>query len=201
MYIILCRHVTFTHTRHTVISWITPGRGSIAGGTVVKIYGGGFATDAYSSYNLVYIGNIPCQVNWYVQTCVSVLLLRTWILVRQEVHTLSIGSRHACAFRTGPGPNHCPTSFQTNNHFVLLKYQSEDDCMVESTFLQVHGFPILHGMPDCSTSQCTRRNLLQFSAVSAHQRWSPPLITPCIQIRLELHTPGKPIFDPSIHVH
>ena len=29
----------------------------------------------------------------------------TWILVRQEAHTLTIGDGHACAFSTGPGPN------------------------------------------------------------------------------------------------
>lgn len=51
------------HT-HTGISWVTPTRAGIAGGTTVKIYGSGFATDAYSSSNLVYLGNIPCQVNW-----------------------------------------------------------------------------------------------------------------------------------------
>ena len=29
----------------------------------------------------------------------------TWILVRQEVHTLGIGTGNASASRTGPGPN------------------------------------------------------------------------------------------------
>ena len=62
MYIILCRHL---HTHNTQLY---PGQLQAeavlqAGDTVVKIHGGGFATDAYSSYNLVYIGNIPCQVN------------------------------------------------------------------------------------------------------------------------------------------
>ena len=58
----LCRHL---HTHNTQLY---PGQLQAeailqAGGTVVKIHGGGFATDAYSSYNLVYIGNIRCQVN------------------------------------------------------------------------------------------------------------------------------------------
>ena len=36
----------------------------------------------------------------------------------QEVHTISIGNGHACAFDTGPGPDRCPTSCQTNKHFI-----------------------------------------------------------------------------------
>jgi len=36
----------------------------------------------------------------------------------QEVHTTSIGNGHICAFGAGPGPDHCPTSSRTNNHFV-----------------------------------------------------------------------------------
>ena len=52
--------------------------------------------------------------------------ITTWILVRQEVHTLGIGTGNARASRTGPGPNtpyHCPTSCRTNIHFVKIKTQ------------------------------------------------------------------------------
>ena len=33
------------------------------------------------------------------------LCLTTWLMVRQEVHTLGIGTGNARASRTGPGPN------------------------------------------------------------------------------------------------
>ncbi len=46
------------------IHWVSPRRGSIAGGTKVTIYGSGFSTDAYDSANLVFFGNVPCEVNW-----------------------------------------------------------------------------------------------------------------------------------------
>lgn len=44
------------------VHWIWPRRGSIAGGTVVNLYGNGFATDGYVSQNLVFIGQVPCIV-------------------------------------------------------------------------------------------------------------------------------------------
>ena len=42
--------------------------------------------------------------------------LTTWILVRQEVHTLGIGTGNGRSSRIGP------TSYRTNIHFVNLKY-------------------------------------------------------------------------------
>lgn len=44
------------------ITYITPRRGSIAGGTKVTAYGSGFATDAYTSSNFVFLGSVPCLV-------------------------------------------------------------------------------------------------------------------------------------------
>ena len=55
-------------------------------------------------------------------------------------------------------------------------------------FLQVYCCSVLHGMHNCPISQCTRRQFIQFSAVSTHQRWCSPLIKSAIQIRLEQHT-------------
>ena len=47
---------------HAVIGSIWPRVGSLAGGTKVTVWGSGFSTDAYNSVNLIYIGNIPCNV-------------------------------------------------------------------------------------------------------------------------------------------
>ena len=44
------------------ITYITPRRGSIAGGTKVTAHGSGFATDAYTSSNYVFLGPVPCLV-------------------------------------------------------------------------------------------------------------------------------------------
>ena len=48
----------------TEIYWIWPRRGSVVGGTKVTVSGTGFSTDAYSGSNLIFFGNIPCEVNW-----------------------------------------------------------------------------------------------------------------------------------------
>ena len=52
------------HALTVGISWIWPRYGSIAGGTTVNIYGSGFATDSYTSANIVYFDDIPCIVEW-----------------------------------------------------------------------------------------------------------------------------------------
>ena len=44
------------------IGYVSPRRGSLAGGTRLTVYGNGFLTDAYSFVNLVYIGDLPCTV-------------------------------------------------------------------------------------------------------------------------------------------
>ena len=60
----------------------------------------------------------------FIWTGNKLIVRHGYILVRQEVHTLSIGNGHTCAFRTGPGLlpgytlTHRPTSCRTNNHFV-----------------------------------------------------------------------------------
>ena len=53
------------HAGSPVVHWTTPRYGSIAGGTVVTIHGGGFSSDTYISTNLVFFGSIPCDVIWY----------------------------------------------------------------------------------------------------------------------------------------
>lgn len=52
----------------TDLYWISPRRGTIAGGTRIAIGGSGFSTDAYTGANLVYLGGIPCDVDWYTAT-------------------------------------------------------------------------------------------------------------------------------------
>ena len=49
-------------TQPIVISWFWPRVGSIAGGTRVDVRGSGFATDSYAGGNLVFLGDIPCEV-------------------------------------------------------------------------------------------------------------------------------------------
>ena len=38
-----------------VINWSSPSQGGIAGGTILSLSGGGFATDAYTSSNVVWL--------------------------------------------------------------------------------------------------------------------------------------------------
>jgi len=69
------------------------------------------------------VKDMACEKN---QLCIS---LRTWILVRQVVHTTSIGMNMHTHSDTAPGPNHrcpnhCPTSCWTNNNSVLLIHPS-----------------------------------------------------------------------------
>eukprot|EP00117_Sycon_ciliatum_P037364 scpid335/ scgid27970/ Fibrocystin-L; Polycystic kidney and hepatic disease 1-like protein 1 len=45
--------------------WITPRRGSLAGGTRVYLHGAGFSLDQYSLPDVVFFGNIQCDVDWF----------------------------------------------------------------------------------------------------------------------------------------
>lgn len=50
------------------VHWISPRGGSVAGGTRVYVGGSEFQTDSYTGANLVFIGDIPCDVVAYTVT-------------------------------------------------------------------------------------------------------------------------------------
>ena len=50
------------------LHWLSPRHGSVAGGTRVYVGGAEFKTDSYNGANLVFIGDIPCDVVWYTVT-------------------------------------------------------------------------------------------------------------------------------------
>eukprot|EP01137_Pigoraptor_chileana_P025478 Opistho-2@7350 len=55
------------------ISWVSPDRGSIAGGTKVTIFGSGFSRDIYAGGNVIMFGDVPCTNIWFYSTTTSIV--------------------------------------------------------------------------------------------------------------------------------
>lgn len=66
--LLCCRGVSwFSYTLFlpAEVSDVQPRYGSIAGGTLLTVYGSGFVSDFYSGSASVFVGEIPCIMNWY----------------------------------------------------------------------------------------------------------------------------------------
>ena len=63
-----CTFHDLPHVSPTELHSLDPLEGSIAGGTRVYVHGSGFSTDSYTGSNLVFFGDIPCDVVWYTVT-------------------------------------------------------------------------------------------------------------------------------------